>query len=41
MTGPWPALIMGVGAPAFIQGILSRTEIAEAKPDGGDHGRSK
>jgi hypothetical protein len=41
ITGPWPALLMGVGAPAVIQGILSRGEVAEAKPPGGDHAGSK
>jgi hypothetical protein len=34
MTGPWPALLMGVGAPAVIRGALSRTEVAESKPGG-------
>ncbi|GII34157.1 hypothetical protein Pmi06nite_75990 [Planotetraspora mira] len=32
MSGPWPAFIMGVGAPAMVQGLLARVEVTEAKP---------
>ena len=35
MTGPWPAFIMGVGAPAVIQGALSHLEVEERKNGGG------
>lgn len=36
MSGPWPALLLGVSAPAVIRGALSRTEVAESKPGGGN-----
>jgi hypothetical protein len=32
MTGAWPALLMGVGAPSVVKGALSRIEVAEEKP---------
>jgi hypothetical protein len=35
LTGPWPALIMGVSAPSVIRGILSRIEVTERKGGGG------
>jgi hypothetical protein len=31
MSGPWPALLMGIGAPAVIHGALSTTEVAVRK----------
>lgn len=37
MTGPWPALLLGVSAPAVIRGALSRTEVTESKTGGGGH----
>jgi hypothetical protein len=38
MTGPWPALLLGAGAPAVIQGAINRVEVAPSKPSGEDHG---
>jgi uncharacterized membrane protein YfcA len=32
MTGPWPAFIMGIGAPSVVRYALSRVEVAERKP---------
>ena len=32
MSGPWPALLMGIGAPAVIHGALNGAEVAERKP---------
>jgi hypothetical protein len=29
ITGPWPALIMGVSAPSVIRGILSGVDVTE------------
>ena len=29
MSGPWPALLMGVGAPSVVKGVLSRIEVSE------------
>jgi|SRR5580698_155458 hypothetical protein len=31
ITGPWPALVMGVSAPSLIRGILSGVEVHELK----------
>ncbi len=41
MTGPWPAFLLGVGAPSAVRGALSGVEVAETKddtPDGGAAG---
>jgi hypothetical protein len=32
MTGAWPALLMGVGAPSVVKGAISRIEVSEIKP---------
>jgi hypothetical protein len=32
MTGAWPALLMGVGAPSVVKGAISRIEVSETKP---------
>jgi hypothetical protein len=32
MTGAWPALLMGVGAPSVVKGAISRIEVREIKP---------
>ncbi|GAA1276891.1 hypothetical protein Psi02_00020 [Planotetraspora silvatica] len=32
MSGPWPAFILGVGAPSMVQGLLARVEVTGAKP---------
>jgi hypothetical protein len=37
MTGPWPAFLLGVGAPAVVQAAITRVEVAEGKPSGEDH----
>jgi hypothetical protein len=29
MIGPWPALLMGVGAPSVVKGVISRIEVGE------------
>lgn len=34
MSGPWPAFIFGIGAPATIRGILSGVEVGPAIPLG-------
>jgi hypothetical protein len=34
MTGPLPALLMGVGAPSVIRGAIARVEVSETKPAG-------
>ncbi|GII59439.1 hypothetical protein Pth03_78280 [Planotetraspora thailandica] len=31
MSGPWPAFIMGVGAPSMVQSLLARVEVTESK----------
>ncbi|RCV49719.1 hypothetical protein DEF23_17730 [Marinitenerispora sediminis] len=33
MNAPWPAFIMGVGAPATIRGVLSGVTVSERKPE--------
>jgi hypothetical protein len=33
MTGPWPAMIMGITAPSVVRGVLSGIEVSERKPD--------
>jgi hypothetical protein len=38
MTAPWPALLLGIGAPAVVQGAITRLQLAETKPSGEDHG---
>jgi hypothetical protein len=32
MNGPWPALLMGVGAPSVVKGLISRIEVSEIQP---------
>jgi hypothetical protein len=33
MNGPWPAFLLGVGAPSVVRGALSGVEVAEIKDD--------
>jgi len=35
VTGPWPALVMGISAPSVIRGILSGVEVTERKQGNG------
>jgi len=40
VTGAWPAFIIGISAPAVIQGIVARIEIEKKNPVGdGDEGK--
>jgi hypothetical protein len=41
MSGPWPALLMGISAPSVIRGAVSRIEINEAKPAVADINEAK
>jgi hypothetical protein len=41
MTGPWPAFIMGVGAPSVVRGLLTGVEAIERKSsEDEDHAKS-
>jgi hypothetical protein len=33
MTGPWPALLMGISAPAIVRGGLSKFEVSPNKAE--------
>jgi hypothetical protein len=36
VTGPWPALVMGISAPSVVRGILSGVEVSVRKQGTGD-----
>jgi hypothetical protein len=33
LRGPWPALVMGLGAPATIRGLLSGVQVQQEQPE--------